>query len=279
MGYLGAVGLVRFRELDELTDDEVYAAYAPPEPDWLRVNFVSSADGAAALGGLSGPLSGEQDKRVFKVLRARCDVLVAGSGTVRAEAYGPLLLSPERMAWRRAQGLPEVPVMAIVSHSARLDPEAGIFAKAPRRPILVCPADAPEERVGPLREVADVIAAGTGAVDLVAAVAALRERGLRQILCEGGPHVFGDLIAADLVDELDLTLAPLLVGAGPMRIAADHVLHSAAGRTAGPAGIGAAESDGTGDREAHPARPLELRHVLEAGGNLILRYLRGSSDE
>lgn len=254
MGYLSAVAEVSFRKLDDLTDDEVYAAYAPPAADWLRVNFVSSADGAATLEGLSGPLSGEEDKRVFKVLRARCDVLLAGSGTVAAEGYGPLVLSPDRMAWRKAQGLPEVPVMAIASRSlAGLDPDMGVFTLAPRRPIVVVPADLPETRVGPFREVADVIAVGAGAVDYTAAVAALRERGLRQILCEGGPRVFGDLIAADLADELDLTLSPLLVGAGPVRIAE------------GPA--------------AAAARPLELRHVLEAGGNLILRYLRGSTDE
>ncbi|WP_240037472.1 pyrimidine reductase family protein [Glycomyces paridis] len=252
---------VLYRELDELTDDEVYAAYAPPEPDWLRVNFVASADGAAALEGLSGPLSGEEDKRVFKVLRARCDVLLAGSGTVRAEGYGPLVLSPDRMAWRRERGLPEVPVMAIVSRSGNLDPAAGIFTEAPRRPVLVCPADLPEERLAPLRRVADVVAVGEGDVDLAAAVAALRGRGLRQILCEGGPHVFGDLVAADLVDELDLTLSPLLVGAGPIRIAADHTANG-------------------GHRESGPPRPLVLRHVLEAGGNLILRYVRsaGGSD-
>jgi riboflavin biosynthesis pyrimidine reductase len=253
VGYVVAVAEVLYRKLDDLTDDEVYAAYEPPAPDWLRVNFVSSADGAATLEGLSGPLSGAEDKRVFKVLRARCDVLLAGSGTVLAEGYGPLVLSPERMAWRRAQGLPEVPVMAIVSRTARLDPAAGIFTKAPRRPILIVPADLPESAVGPFREVADVIAVGMGAVDHRAAVAALRERGLRQILCEGGPHVFGQLIAEDLADELDVTISPLLVGAGPIRIAE------------GPA--------------SPEARPLELRHVLEAGGNLILRYLRGSTDE
>lgn len=253
MGYVVAVAQVEYRRLDDLTDDEVYAAYEAPRPDWLRVNFVSSADGAATLDGLSGPLSGEEDKRVFKVLRARCDVLVAGSGTVRAEEYEELKLSPERKAWRLARGLPEVPVMAIASRTAHLDPEAPIFTRAPRRPILIVPADLPEAAVKPFQEVADVIAVGIGAVDYTAAVAALRERGLRQILCEGGPHVFADLTAADLVDELDLTLSPKLVGAGPMRITAGHPT-------------------------PHP-RPLALRHVLEAGGNLILRYLRGSSDE
>ncbi|SDK68590.1 Pyrimidine reductase, riboflavin biosynthesis [Glycomyces sambucus] len=253
VGYLLAVGELRYRELDELTDDEVYEAYAPPEPDWLRVNFVSSADGAATLGGLSGSLSGEADKRVFKVLRARCDVLVAGAQTVRAEGYGRLVLSEDRMAWRRAQGLPEVPVMAIVTRTAALDPGAAIFAEAPRRPILLCPGGLEEERVAPFREVADVIQTGTNWVDLTAAVAALRERGLRQILCEGGPHLFGDLVAADLVDELDLTLSPLLVGGGPYRIAEGH--------------------------ESSVARRLRLRHVLEAGDDLILRYVRGSTDE
>jgi riboflavin biosynthesis pyrimidine reductase len=254
VGYVVAVADVLYRKLDELTDDEVYAAYEPPAPDWLRVNFVSSADGAATLEGLSGPLSGEEDKRVFKVLRARCDVLVAGSGTVLAEGYGPLVLSSERMAWRRAQGLPEVPRMAIVSRTlSGLDPAAGILAGAPRRPILIVPRDLPERRIEPFREVADVIETGTGTVDYRVAMTVLRERGLRQILCEGGPRVFGELIADDLADELDVTLSPLLVGAGPGRIAA------------GP--------------EAPEARPLELRHVLEARGNLILRYVRGSSDE
>jgi riboflavin biosynthesis pyrimidine reductase len=249
-----AVAEVRFRKLDELTDDEVYAAYAPPAADWLRVNFVSSADGSATLEGLSGPLSGAADKRVFKVLRARCDVLVAGSGTVTAEGYGPLVLSAERMAWRRSQGLPEVPVMAVASRTTLgLDPKAGIFTEAPRRPILIVPEDLPESETEPFREVADVISVGEGSVDFRAAVAELRERGHRQILCEGGPHVFGELIADDLADELDLTLSPLLVGAGPMRIAEG--------------------------RASTEARRLELRHVLEAGGNLILRYLRGSVDE
>ncbi|GAB3237135.1 pyrimidine reductase family protein [Glycomyces halotolerans] len=242
---------VLYRRLSDLSDAEVYEAYEPPEADWLRVNFVSSVDGAAALGGLSGPLSGAADKRVFKVLRARCDVLVAGSGTVLAEGYGPLELSRERVRWRSGRGLPEVPVMAVVSRSARLDPGAPLFTDAPRKPIVICAANASVDQMASLSEVADVIAVGTGAVDFHAAVKALRERGLRQILCEGGPTVFGDLIAADLVDELDLTVSPLLVGGGSIRV-----------------------SEGS---TSEAARRLRLRHVLEAEGNLILRYLRGSN--
>ncbi|WP_035738017.1 pyrimidine reductase family protein [Glycomyces arizonensis] len=240
---------VQFLRLDELSEAELYDAYAPPEEDWLRVNFVTSADGAATLEGLSGPLSGEADKRVFKVLRAGCDVLLAGSGTVLAEGYGPLTLSPERVAWRSERGLPEEPVMAVASRSARLDPESGLFEQAPRRPIVICAADAAVGHMESLREIADVVAVGHGEIDYRAALGVLRERGLRQVLCEGGPRVFGELIAADLVDELCLTVSPLLVGAGPIR---------------------AAEG-----RASEAARRLRLRHVIEAEGNLILRYLRG----
>lgn len=240
---------VQYLRLDELSDTELYDAYEPPEEDWLRVNFVSSADGAAALEGVSGPLSGTSDKRVFKVLRAGCDVLLAGSGTVLAEGYGPLTLNRERVKWRLDHGRPETPVMAVASRSARLDAEAGLFSLAPRRPIVICAADAAVDRITALREVADVIAVGHGEIDYRAAVEVLRERGLRQVLCEGGPRVFGELIAADLVDELCLTVSPLLVGAGPIRLAEG--------------------------RAAEAARPLRLRHVIEAEGNLILRYLRG----
>lgn len=244
-----AVSDVQYLKLDELSEAELYSAYAPPEEDWLRVNFVASADGAATLNGLSGPLSGKSDKRVFKVLRARCDVLVAGSGTVLAEGYGPLELNPERVAWRSDRGLPNVPVMAVASRSARLDPGAPLFARAARKPIVICSADATVDQMASLREVADVIAVGSGAIDYRAAVEVMREMGLRQILCEGGPTVFGDLIAADLVDELCLTVSPLLAGAGPVRVAEG--------------------------RSSDSARPLRLRHVIEAEGNLILRYLRG----
>ncbi|WP_232805682.1 pyrimidine reductase family protein [Glycomyces xiaoerkulensis] len=244
---------VLYRRLDELSDAEVYEAYEPPEPDWLRVNFVASADGAATLGGLSGPLSGAADKRVFKALRARCDVLVAGSGTVLAERYRELRLSRERVRWRLERGLPEVPVMAVLSRSAGLDPDAPLFTEAPRRPIVICSGASSEDQMASLREVADVIAVGAGAIDYRAALAALRERGLRQVLCEGGPTVLGHLIAEDMVDELDVTVSPMLVGAGPIRIAE------------GPA--------------SEAARRMRLHHVFEAEGNLILRYLRGSSND
>lgn len=240
-----------FSELSAVTDDQLYAAYAPPHQDepWLRVNFVSSADGAVEIDGRSEGLSGSADKRVFKVLRARCDVLLAGAGTVKAERYQELVLNESRMKWRRAHDLPEVPVMAVVSGSAELDPTARIFTQAPRRTIVICAADAPRDRIAALGDVADVIAVGEGSVDFPAALAALHQHGLKQVLCEGGAITFGHLVAHNLVDELCLTVSPLLAGPGAARISAGEV------------------------RSA--TRQMSLQHTLHESNNLMLRYLRG----
>ena len=253
-----------------LTDPQLTALYGRAARPHLRVNFVASADGAVTLDGYSAGLSGEPDKRVFGLLRMLCDGLVVAAGTLRHEGYRAVRLSPERRAWRREHGLAEYPTLVVVSGSLDLDPAQAAFADAPVRPIVLTHADA----VPPpgLTDVADVVRCGTdtaddsgqadgtgrtggagrirgaGRVDLVAGLAELRRRGLDQLLCEGGPHLFGALTAADLVDELCLTVAPLLAGAGPGRITA--------GDTSVP-------------------RHLPLRHVLAAGdGVLMLRYAR-----
>jgi riboflavin biosynthesis pyrimidine reductase len=216
----------------------------PPGP-WLRLNFVSSLDGAGHVGGRSEPLSGPADKRVFGVLRMLCDALVVGAGTLRDEGYHALRLDAGRRAWRVANGLPEFPVLVVVSGRLDLDPAHPALADAPVRPIIVTREGAGP---GPLAEVADIVAAGAEHVDLTRAVAELHARGLRHILSEGGPRLFGSLTAAGIVDELCLTVSPLLAGPGATRI------------IAGPA-------------IDNPAR-LTLRHVLFDDGLLFLRHSR-----
>jgi riboflavin biosynthesis pyrimidine reductase len=239
----------RYADLSSLDQAALIDWYAPPadEPSWLRVNFVSSTDGAVEVDGSSKQLSSEDDMRVFKILRMRCDVLLTGAGTIRADQYQPLRMNAERIQWRRAHGLSDHPVMAVVTRRARLDLRAPLFTESPVRPIVItCEAADPGHREE-LAAVADVIVAGDEGVDFAAARDALRQRGLRQQLCEGGPHIFGELTAANLVDELCLTLSPVLAGAGSGRI------------TAGPMSV---------------LRRLRLRHTLQADGNLILRYTR-----
>lgn len=185
---------------------------APPDRPWVLVNMVASLDGAIAVDGRSGGLAGPADKAMFSALRAVSDVVLAGAGTVRAEGYGPPKASAETRAARQARGQPEVPRIAIVSRSLRLDLTTPLFTKAESPPIVITCAEADAEQQAALAGVADLIVAGDDTVDLPQAFAALRQRDLAVVACEGGPSLNGDLLAADLVDEWDLTLSPLLVG-------------------------------------------------------------------
>jgi riboflavin biosynthesis pyrimidine reductase len=220
-----------------LDDDGLQDCYAYPDAPTLRLNFVSSADGAATVGGLSGPLGGPGDKRVFDLLRRGCDALLVGANTVRTEKYDALRPDP---AWREAHGLTAYPLMAILTRSFDLDPEQAIFTEAPRPPVILAQPGADPGRLATVAEIVTVSDVGAGLMEL-------RRRGAGHILGEGGPHLFGQLIAADLVDELCLTITPLLAGGGPGRIAQ------------GPPA---------------EAREMRLRHVLADGVQLFLRYGR-----
>ncbi len=238
--------------LPEPADDvDIHAFYAA---DWLeqgglRVNFVASIDGAAAAEGRSEGLQTPGDNRVFAALRDLADVVVAGAGTVTIEGYQAVQLSARRREIRRRYGLRETLPTAVLSRSLRLDPESGLFAGAPadaRTIVLTCEA-APVERRSALQRVADVVLCGGPVVDVMLARQALEERGLSRILSEGGPVAFDTLAAGGVVDELCLSLTPLLVGPGPSRIL-----------------------DGVASWPA--ARDLVLRGLLEEDGALFARY-------
>jgi len=202
------------------TRDELFALYALPDRSTRRVrmNFIESADGAVTLGGSSGALGGETDRAVMRVLRTMSDVVMVGAGTVRAEGYGGVRMDESDAAWRRAHGLSEHPPLAIVSHRLDIEPEHPFFAEAVVRPFVVTHQDAPDDRRRALEEVAEVLVHGASHVDLALALDALAERGMTQVLCEGGPHLFGSLLEAGLVDELCVTIAPRIVGGDAGRI-------------------------------------------------------------
>lgn len=230
--------------LAALDDDELARLYPRADVPWLRVNFVSSLDGAVAVDGLSAGLSGTDDKRVFRLLRMLCDGLLVGAGTLRDERYRPLTLDPARRAWRGEHGLSPYPRLVVVSATLRLDPATPALAAAPIRPlILTGPAADPAARraLTPVADVADV-------TDLATGLHLLHDLSLTQLLCEGGPRLLGSLGAENLVDELCLTLSPLLAGPGSGRI------------TAGP---------------LHPPRPMTPTHVLTTDeGFLLTRFER-----
>jgi riboflavin biosynthesis pyrimidine reductase len=191
---------------------------------WLRSNFVSTLDGSGVgPDGRSGSINTPADNRVFALQRALCDAVLVGSGTVRAEAY-------ERLTPTRGRPVPAA--LVVVSGSGRVPeglrtPSAGRGAG-----LLVTCAGAGPRALGRAREAlgADaVVVAGDAAVDLPTALDALAERGLRHVLCEGGPSLFASALAAGVVDELALTLAPVLVGGAGTRIVRGAPLGGASG--------------------------------------------------
>jgi riboflavin biosynthesis pyrimidine reductase len=200
---------------------ELFDAYALRGGDGTRVrmNFVSSADGAVTLGGRSGALGGPTDRALMQVLRAMADVVLVGAGTVRAEGYGGVRVAADDVQWRRERGLDEQPALAVVSGGLHLDPGDAVFAEAVRRPVIVTTDAAAAARGGLFEPVATVMACGVDGVDLGMMLDAFARRGWTQVLCEGGPHLFGALLQADLVDEVCVTLAPRFVGGDAGRIA------------------------------------------------------------
>ena len=131
--------------------------YATPA-EHLRVNFVSSADGAVTLEGVSGGLSGPADKRLFHLMRDMADVVLVAAGTIRNEGYGYPDFGPERRARRLAAGLAELPHFAIVSRSLELDLSSSLFIQAPVRTLVFAAAEAPDDRRAELAKHAEVVA-------------------------------------------------------------------------------------------------------------------------
>ncbi|MER7707418.1 pyrimidine reductase family protein [Kitasatospora sp. NPDC097605] len=215
---------------------------------WLRANMVAGLDGGARLDGLSDGLSGDADKRIFGVLRALSDVVLVGAETVRAEGYRPARARADFAGARRAAGQAPAPAIAIVSRSLGLDLAAPLFTEPLVRTVVITTEDAPVRSLAAVTEVADVIAVGRGAVDLRAAVAALADRGWTRMLTEGGPRLLGQLAAEDLLDELCLSLAPLLTGGDAPRI-----LH---------------------DAHMPDVQRMRLVSLIEQKGFLFTRYLR-----
>lgn len=198
-------------------DVNLPAVYAyPAGRTWLRANMIASADGAATLDGRAGPLGNERDQSLLGLLRALSDVVIAGSGTVTIERYGPARARPEYRELRAAAGQPPAPLMAVVSNRLQLDFSARYFSGDTGRPIVITCEAAPADRLRAAHKVAEVVLAGAKVVEPPLMVTALAERGHHRLLCEGGPTLLGDVAASGALDELCLTISSKLVG-GPSR--------------------------------------------------------------
>jgi riboflavin biosynthesis pyrimidine reductase len=238
-----------------LTRDDLCVTYGfpqVPERASVRVHMIMAANGTGTLDGLSAGLSSEADMLLFLTLRELADVVLVGAGTARAETYRGARTSEALRERRRARGQAEIPPIAVITARADIDPAGSLFSDTMVPPMIFTTASAPRDRVQSLRAAgADLQIVGDDQVELPTVLDALTKAGLTRVLCEGGPRLFGNLVAEDLVDELCLTVAPALVGNS------DFIY-------AGPL---------TG------LMPLQLMSVLTDQGNLFLRYRRDHAQE
>jgi riboflavin biosynthesis pyrimidine reductase len=228
----------------ELDDAGLIDAYRLPAGRHLRVNFVTSLDGSVTVDGRSEGLGSPGDRRIFQVLRALADVVLVGHGTASTEGYRPITAESAVGRLRASIGRPATASIAVVSRRASLDPAGRLVTGAVSPTILVTCAAADAGRREALAAAGvTVLVCGDDEVDLPLALDELAALGHEQVLCEGGPALFRDAVAAGLVDELDLSIAAALVG-GEQRLL--HGLPTAV--------------------------RLELRQVLEEDDTLFTRY-------
>lgn len=232
---------------DEADMAEVYADM--PHQDRrpaVRLNMIVSVDGGTSWNGVSGALGGAADKALFGVLRSLTDIVLVASATMRAEHYGPATLAPEIQEERRRRGQSPVPRIAVVSRTCQFDWSSPFFTAATHRPIVFTVSAASDENRTRAADVAEVVIAGEEDVDLTHAVAELGERGAQSVLAEGGPTLNGQLARAGLLDELCVTISPLLASGDAKRIISGSTLDV--------------------------LEPLRLRSICEDEGYLFVRY-------
>lgn len=207
-------------------------------------NFVTTLDGAAVVDGGSSAINDEDDTVMFAAIRTVPDFILVGAETVRAENYRPIELDERRRHVRLAASLDETPHLVVATRSLDLDPDMRVFSDPKRRVTILTTEEAPAERFAALSEVADVVRmTTTGPEDILHYL-----RLAKVVLIEGGPSIMGQFVAAGLVDELSLTLSPMLAAGVSVRLA--H----------GPA--------------AEPPLEMRLENILHGDRSLFLRYLR-----
>jgi riboflavin-specific deaminase-like protein len=197
----------------ETTVEEQLDGYQPfehshEERPFVALNFAATLDGRATIDGRSGPIGSERDTEMLQHLRTRFDAVMVGAGTMRAERYGRIVSDPELRARRERIGLPADPLAVLISGRLDLPWDAPLFTEGGSVLVFTASDTEPPPTETPLEVVRH-----EGHVNPIEALRHLRrDRGVRALLCEGGPGVHGQLEAAGLVDELFLTIAPKLSG-------------------------------------------------------------------
>ena len=234
-----------------VTPDDAYtklglADLAVDGRPYVVCNFVASADGKATSNGRTAGLTGEADHVIFHLLRTQVDALLVGTGTLAIERYGPPIRDPRLARIRIDEGRAPEPLAVVVSRSGAVPFDIPLFADPDVHVALYAPAATVAPACG-ARVTHHPLPPGEDDLGLVMG-SLRRDHGVRSLLCEGGPILFGSLLRSRLVDELFLTISPVLAGGGELPI------------TAGPA--------------ISAAVPMQLAWALQRDGSLFLRYCR-----
>jgi riboflavin biosynthesis pyrimidine reductase len=235
--------------IDDVDPFALYAGDDRPRVDgrpWVLANMISSLDGATHVDGLSGGLASAADRVTFRAIRAVADVILVAAGTARSEQYHPITTVPEVAAARVARGQRERPRLAILTRHLDLDLEGELFL-APEPPIVLTTEHAPTTRLRHAEARTTVVQFPGDRVDVDAAVQELGKLDADVVLSEGGPTLIGQLAAADVLDELCLSISPVVVGGDAARVT---------------------------DITASMLRPYRLARVLEEESMLLARYVR-----
>ena len=237
---------------DDARLSDLYAYPDHLQSCWVRANMIASLDGGATDDGKAGGLAGPGDRAVFALMRQLADVILVGAGTVRIENYSGAQFSPAQRQARQRRGQAEVPPIAVVTNRGVFDHDAKLFTRTEVPPLILTSAEAVADTHSRLASVAEVIDASgphSDRVDATTLLQILADRKLLRVLTEGGPQFLGELVDEGLIDELCLTISPLLVGGAAPRI------------TTGPGAV---------------HTPVRRAHLLtDDAGYLYSRYVRG----
>ena len=212
---------------------------------WVMFNMVESVDGATAVDGRASALNDEDDRALFLAMRAVADVVLVGAQTVRSENLGPIRMSAEMSRYRANAGMQGVPQMVILTLTLNLDPAARVFSDPDQRPTILTGRHVDRERVDALSKCADIVQIDN--LDGNGIVSHFGPGGV--ILCEGGPIINSVLMTAGRVDEVNITVSPMLTLGESQRI-----------------GHGA---------PLQPPIDMRMDRIIRGDRSLFLRYVQG----
>jgi riboflavin-specific deaminase-like protein len=203
-----------------VVEDLRFGELAHQDRPYLVLNMVTTADGRVSIGGRSGPIGNKADQDLFHALRTRVDAVMVGAGTLRAEKYGRMVRNPERREARERAGLAPDPLAVVISGRLDLPPDLPLLLEPEQQVLVATFSDG--DLPGPGNE---YVRFNGGAVDMPRLLAILRGRGVRSVLCEGGPTLNAELLRAGGVDELFHCMAPKLAGEPDAPTMVTGVLH------------------------------------------------------